>query len=64
MDMQLIKYLLSDYRLVVLKTFTLNIFFAIMFSGVFGSKDATAIATYSKSKKRDRFFLIIHYMYV
>ena len=39
-------------------------FFAIMFSGVFGSKDVTAIATYSKSKKRDRFFLKIHYMYV
>ena len=64
MDMQLIKYLLSDYRLVVLKIFTLNIFFAIMFRGAFGSKDVTAIATYSKSKKRDRFFLKIHYMYV
>ena len=35
-----------------------------MFSGVFGSKDVTAIATYSKSKKRDRFFLKIHYMHV
>ena len=33
-----------------------------MLSGAFGSKDVTAIATYSKSKKRDRFFPKIYYM--